>query len=86
MVRTLRGRLSLPSICRRHKPGFTRVDFQPKIITVRKASHAAPSAPNEAKNSTDSVEEHEVTLVDWEKVGCNPTYWGYSVLLGYMAL
>jgi Phosphotransferase enzyme family len=70
-------RRSLPSIFRGHQPVFTHGDFQRKNIIVRRVVRAAPSASNKAHKGTDSVEDYEVTLVDWEKAGWYPTYWEY---------
>lgn len=72
-------RRSLPSIFHGHRSVFTHGDFQRKNIIIRKKSSSSTSsnALPKTKISTQSVEDYEVTLVDWEKAGWYPTYWEY---------
>lgn len=58
---------SLPAVLQGHQPVFTHGDFKPKNIMVSKVQV-------ETEGGANTVEDYQVTLIDWETAGWYPTY------------
>lgn len=63
---------ALPSVFHGHKPVFTHGDFQRKNIIVSKI-------PVDMRAGGSTVEDYQVTMIDWEMSGWYPSYWEYCM-------